>query len=323
VGLVASLIVGTFLAIAQPSTADTVGRPDDPTPDYTYTAVEGPWYAENKGSGGAAALLKDTGAAAAATLVTFPYVKYNWTIYSWASTSNGLRFYGVYYNNEQVFYDYRVPWIKVGGNRYQLTASLLTAGPDLWEYNTGVFVVKATYNLGTPNVDVTVLTRFYGSGTMEPWVLVDTKGVPSALQIPERFDFDLAGSGDDNQQYYNGSAWCYSTTETSQSDSAFGENSSGYQWRTFDTDQLGTSYVYNVEIDVTPFHADNAIWYQLVYAASEISGDPGIYQSGQTINSYNPAAPDPWTGYDAVNWYVASYTATAAAYPGPWIKVKI
>src|SRR5437867_1008938 len=112
-GLVASFLLGTLLAAAHPIAADTVGRPDDPTPDYTYEGVEGPSYSETKGGGGAgasladddsASLVDDASASLAATAVTFPYVKYNWTIYSWATTANGLRFYGVYYNSEQVFY---------------------------------------------------------------------------------------------------------------------------------------------------------------------------------------------------------------------------
>jgi len=280
-------------------------------------------YDESKsGQGGGASLLDKDSLLLTATSVTFPYVKYNWTIYSWATTANGLRFYGVYYNSEQVFYDYRVPWVKVNGVRYQLASSMLTAGPDLGEYNSGMFLVKSKYNLGTPNVDVTTITRFYGSGTIEPWVLVDTHGASSTIVVPERFDFDLAGSGDDSQQHFSGTAWAYNSYETETADGSFGENASGYQWRTFDTDKSGNSFIYNVEVDVTPYSTDHSIWYHLAYNAYEFSGEPGNYESNQPINTYSSGSADPWTGYDAVNWYVAYYTTSTLVYPGPWLKVK-
>jgi hypothetical protein len=328
------LLFGVFVAVIQPSSADTVGRPDDGTPDEIYTGVVGPDYSETKSGGqGFAKLIapsglvaaggEETAAAAAASVVPFPYANFQWTIYSWASTSDGLRFYGVYFQGRQIFFDFRTPWVGLSNVRYALNAARLVTGPDLLVYNSGMFLVKAKYNIGVPDVDVTVITRFYSNGNMEPWVLVDTKGVPKDIVVPERFDFDLQGSGDDNQQYYNGNAWTYTATESSNLDSANAENASGFQWRTFDTDQVGNGYIFAAEVDVTPYHPDGSRWYHLAYGAGEISGDPGGYTTGQTINAFNPIATDPWIGYDAVNWYVAYYGGCSIAYPGPWLKVKV
>lgn len=327
-GLAALVIVST-LAASFPAHADTLGRPDDPTPDETYYSVQGPEYAEDKGGAGPASAPATVAAyavgadGAGMTNVNFPYVKSNWSITSWYSTPDGLRFYLVFYKNEQILYDYRVPWIGVNGVKHALSTQQLISGPDLWVYYSDYFVVWAKYNLGNPNINVYVITRFYGDGTIEPWVLVDGGNVHYNFAVPQRFDFDLGGPDDDNQQYYDGSAWKYSTTEHSTLDATYGENASGYQWRVFDSDQSGTGYIMDQEVDVTPYHADGARWYSLVYNIGEVSNDPVGYLNNQIINSKAPALPDPWFGADAVCWYASTYTLVTAAYPGPWVKVFV
>jgi hypothetical protein len=323
----AALVILSTLTASFPAHADTAGRPDDPAPDEIYYGVSGPEYAEDKGGGAAPQVAPSAPPAgplgSPLTPVSFPYTKSNWTILSWYSTGDGLRFYGVYYKNEQILFDYRVPWVGVNNIKHGLSTQQLVSGPDLWVYNADYFLVWAKYNLGNPNIDVYVITRFYGDGTIEPWVLLNAGPLHYDLYVPQRFDFDLGGSDDDNQQYYNGSAWKAPTTETSTLDSWYGENASGYQWRNFDTDQSGNGNFIDQEIDVKPYAPDASRWYSLVYNNGEINGDPVGYLNFQTINTYAAGQPDPWIGYDGVNWYVSSYTQVALAYPGPWVKVFV
>jgi hypothetical protein len=311
------LIVGLLSAATEVS-ADIAGRPEDGTPDATYTNVQGDSQSETKGGAG-----PQGGGGFSIESVTWPYSNFGWSITSWYSTSDGLRFYGVYFNSEQIFYDYRVPWVKIGANTYALTTARLSTGPDLLVYNAGSFLVKAKYALGSPNVDITVSTRFYSNGTIEPWVLVDGKGSAYSMVVPQRFDFDLGGADDDNQQYYSGSAWSYSATEHHTADASYGEDANHYQWKTFDTDQSGSTYVTDQAVNVIPYHPDGATWYHLRYNSGEIGGTPSSYENSQTINTYNSGQADPWVGQDAVNWYVSTYSSSSLAYPGPWLETSV
>ncbi len=322
--LLANAIVATIVFASFPAAADTAGRPDDGTPDEVYEEVVGPDYPEDKDEG-TSGMMAGGGAVSAMMGggIQFPFEAFNWTVYSWASTNNGLRFYGVYYKDELILYDYRVPWVRVNGNLRSLTMFNLVQGPDLWIYQSGMFLVKARYNLGNPNIDVTTVTRFYGNGTMEPWVLVDTHNAPINLKVGQRFDFDLGEAADDTQQYFDGVIWRMTIGESAVLDSTYQANGSGYQWRDFDSDQSGGSYVLDQEAGIRPYSSDDSKWYMLRWCAGEIGGDPAGYLNGQTINGYVPGQADPWIGSDAVNWYVSNYVGTTLAYPGPWVRVLV
>ncbi len=320
----ASMFVLSALLLASVSAyADTAGRPDDGTPDEVYENMVGPAYSD-KGPGGDAPMAAGSASfTIGASTVEWPLQLYNWTIYSWYPTNDGLRFYGVFYKNELILYDYQVPWVRINNNLRALTIPNLVQGPDMWVYYSGSFLVRARYNLGNPNVDVTVITRFYGNGNVEPWVLVDTHSVQMSVKVGQRFDFDLGESADDNQQYYNGFAWTTPATEAAVLDSTYQSNASGWEWRDFDTDQSGNGYITDQKVVVKPYSSDDSKWYMLRYGAGEVANDPGGYVSGQTINLYIANQADPWIGYDAVNWYVSNYPATTLAYPGPWMKVMV
>jgi hypothetical protein len=324
------LTVAVLLAGSFPAHADTAGRPDDPTADETYHDVQGPSYAEEK-SGGLSFQLSLTlsnlvaeGAGALTASVTFPYSLYNWSIDSWYSTNDGLRFFGVYFHGEQILYDYRTPWVWLNGALHALTTPNLIEGPNLMVYYAShSFQVKARYNLGNPNMDVTVSTRFYENGTIEPWVLVVSYGGPFNIAVGQRFDFDLGGSDDDNQQYYDGANWKTAAQEGAVPDAWFGEDANGNQWRDFDTDTSGNSNVIDQAVYVRPYHTDASTWYELRYRPGEVSSTPVMYLTGETINTYVGGLPDPWVGYDAVNWYLSSYNNAQVVYPGPWITAVV
>jgi len=90
-----------------------------------------------------------------------------------------------------------------------------------------------------------------------------------------------------------------------------------------DTDASGSTYVVNQVVYVKPYHSDAPRWWNLRYGVGQINAQPSGYCNGETINLYIPGAPDPFTGYDAVNWYVSAYTNVNLAYPGPWVKVIV
>ena len=324
------LTVAVLLAGSFPASADTAGRPDDPTPDETYYDIEGPPYDEDKSGGEGLMVPLDAaaslaiGGASALTAVSFPYSNYNWSISTWYSTNDGLRFFGIYYKGEQILYDYRTPWVWVNGVTRALTVGNLVDGPHLYvNYASSSFWVKARYNLGNPNIDVTVSARFYNSGAFEPWVLVVAASGVYNIGVGQRFDFDLGEAADDNQQYYNGSAWKTPATETAIQDVWYGGDANGNEWRDFDTDASGNGNVVDQWVYVRPYHTDTATWYMLRYVPGQVGSTPGGYMNGQTINTYQPGLGDPWIGYDAVNWYVSSYTNVQVAYPGPWITVIV
>lgn len=329
-GLFGFLTVTVLLAGAFPAQADTAGRPDDPTPDEVYYNVQGPSYGEDK-SGGLSLQVSLTvsdlaaeGAGALTSSVTFPYALYNWSIDSWYSTNDGLRFFGAYFHGEQILYDYRTPWVALNGVSHALSTPNLIDGPNLNVYYAShSFQVKARYNLGNPNVDVTVSTRFYENGTVEPWVLVVSYAGPFNIAVGQRFDFDLGGSDDDNQQFYDGTGWKTNAQEGVSYDAWYGEDANGNQWRDFDTDASGNSNFIDQAVYARPYHSDAAAWYQLRYLAGQVGGTPASYLNGQTINTYVGGLPDPWVGYDAVNWYLSSYTNVQVAYPGPWISTVV
>ena len=321
--MVSSFVLSIFLMAAVSSYADTAGRPDDGTPDEVYEELIGPAYGEKEGGDGLVAGGAASFSVSAETTYQWPVQLHNWTIYSWYPANDGFRFYGIYYKNELVLYDYRIPWVRINGNLRVLTIPNLVQGPDMWVYNSGYFLVKARYNLGNPNVDVTIMTRFYSNGNVEPWVLVDTHNVQMSVKVGQRFDFDLGDTDDDNQQYYNGVLWSAPGVENFVLDSSYQSNSSGWEWRDFDTDLSGNGYVVDQEVAVKPYSSDDSKWYMLRYAGGEIANDPGGFLNSQSINLYIANQADPWIGYDAVNWYVSNYPATTLAYPGPWLKVMV
>jgi hypothetical protein len=318
-----------------PASADNEKRTDDDTPDELYEGVSGPVFPDEKGQsmmagGGGGASLKGNkllGGGGAQAMsggsgISFPYENFNWSILSWYSTDEGLRIYEASYKGEEIFWEYRVPWVKVGTTFYALNDARLTSGPDLWIYMSGMFLVRAQYYIQQANVDVTVIARFYFNGHMEPWVIVDTNGIAKDIKVGQRFDFDLGDLYDDNQQYYNGANWIAPVTETSILDSTYSEDGSGYQWKVFDTDESGSSYVTDQAALIKPYSQDNSRWYMLAYNGAQF-GDPVMYVGTQIINSYQPNFQDPWVGYDAVNWYVSTYSQVYSLYAGPWVHIQV
>jgi len=159
--------------LVAPASADNETRTDDDTPDELYEGVSGPMFPDEKGQsmmagGGEGASLKGNKllggggpqAMGGGSGISFPYENFNWSILSWYSTDDGLRIYEVSYKGEEIFWEYRVPWVKIGNTLYSLSDARMTSGPDLWVYMSGMFLVRAQYHIQQANVDVTVIARF-------------------------------------------------------------------------------------------------------------------------------------------------------------------
>jgi len=311
-------------------------------PDVSYFDVEGPTAEENKteerGGGG-----ESLGAATSSNVsvdvkykekeslergsVSFPYEKYQWSIGTWYHSSDGLRFYDVFYGDEQILYDYRVPWVKIGTTRYALTSSLRSDGPDLHEYNQGqYFEVWTEYHIEAEDVDIEVFVYFRSTGEMDPWVIVDCNSVDKNIVVGQRFDFDLDGWTDDNAQFYTsspgGNYWELVEEEDLHAD-ANNPEESFVQWRLFDTDVVGENPEQDQLVKIIPYSPDDSYLYVLRYQYSQLGGDPATYDNDQGTGEYNVTWTDPYDGEDLVAWYVSTYTSTDWCWPGPWINVEV
>jgi hypothetical protein len=260
------------------------------------------------------------------TTVTFPYTKYNWSIGSWYRTALGLRFYDVKYKSEGILYDYRIPWVRVSGTVYNLTSDLRVDGPDLYVYaSSKAFKVWMEYSIPSIDVDVQVYCYFFEDGEMDPWAVVDCNGASRSIVVPQRFDFDLGGSDDDNVQHYAshplGNGWDLVTVEGGYAD-ANEPDDNGIQWRVFDTDQQGISFVTDQRVDVEPYHADASVLTVLRYHGDQIAGVPSSYDNDESTG-YMSGTADPYNGFDLVEWYVSTYGSEDYCNPGPWMFLYV
>ena len=127
----AILVILLFtLSAVPPGTAENPSKTELENPDETYFGFESGWAMEDKeveplkgvSNETVNVTLKKKGSSSSeSSTVTFPYDKFNWTISKCYRSDFGLRFYGVYYEEEKILYDYRVPWVKIDGTRYDLT----------------------------------------------------------------------------------------------------------------------------------------------------------------------------------------------------------
>ncbi len=332
---VALLVLGV---LASPlSVADDSSKTELSYPDEVYFDLEGPTFGEDKqseresGSSGTTSvtvdMLEKDAEETTRTTVTFPYEKFDWTVGSWYKSSLGLRFYDVSYGDEKLLCDYRVPWVKVGTTKYNLTSQSCIDGPDLSVYTSSeAFKVWAKYRIAALNIDVQVYCYFFGDGEMDPWAVVDCHGTNRNLVVPQRFDFDLGGSDDDNAQHYashpTGDRWDLVTVEGGYADANQPEDG-GIQWALFDSDRQGLTYVLDQCVDVQPYHADSPVLTVLRYHGSQVDGYPGDYDNDETTGVLISEAADPYNGYDLVVWYVSSYTREDYCNPGPWLYMDV
>jgi len=335
------LVVLLFVAACGPvSQAEYTTKSEYTNPQEVYFDVEGPTYDEDKEenrSGGESSSLKVLNVSVAKKTsssesesrdtVTFPYSRFDWTIWSWYPSSYGLRFYNVYYKDEKILFDYRLPWIEIDSTKYALSSGICVDGPDLsvWP-NQEIFKVWAKYEIQSKNVQVEVYVYFFGGGLMEPWAIVDCNDVDRNITVPQRFDFDLDGADDDNADFFVdgilGPHWKFVDEEDHLED-AGNPNQGGVQWALYDSDQVGITYDMDQIIDIFPYATDDSDLTVLRYHSSQISGDPADYDNDETTGLYSGATYDPYTGYDLVAWYVARYTDVDWCNPGPWIFVEV
>ena len=333
--LALSMVMG---AMALPQVrADDIVKVELKDLSETYYDIEGPIFEENKtmtlDSGPSKTcnvtvdMLESGAEKAVKASVTFPYTKFNWSIGSWYRTSLGLRFYDVKYKTEGILYDYRIPWVKVGGTSYDLTSDMCTDGPDLYVYSTSrAFKVWAEYSIDSIDVVVQVYCYFFEDGEMDPWAVVDCHGASRSIIVPQRFDFDLGGSDDDNVQRYTshptGDRWDLVTVEGGYADANQPEDD-GIQWQVFDTDRQGMGFVTDQRVDVEPYHSDTPYLTVLRYHSDQMGSDPGTYDNDETTGAYYGGAFDPYSGCDLVEWYVSSYGSEDYCNPGPWMYIDV
>jgi hypothetical protein len=256
--------------------------------------------------------------------VTFPYEKFGWRISKCYRTDDGLRLYGVYFEDEKILYDYRVPWVMVGNNRRALTTSNSDGPPDLYIWETlEAFKVEVSYTLSLDDVEVKVYSYFYHDGSFDPWVIVDCDGDKKNIQVGQRFDFDLDGAGDDNAKYHTSLGWDLVDVEDDFPDDGEPEDH-GVQWLLMDTDVVEQVDVEDQLVEIIPYGIDSSVLYVLRYHNNELSGHPSSYDNNEDTGEYlYGGSTYEYQGYDLVAWYVSAYEDTVWCNPGPWTEVEV
>jgi hypothetical protein len=322
------------LSAASPmGTADYTSKSEHTNPDATIYGFESGTAEDNKSGerlmgGGSSTTetvnvtLKKKGGSPESSSVTFPYEKFDWKITKCYRSSNGLRFYGVYYKEEKILYDYRVPWIEIDDEKFDLTSVRSNAAPDLYIWETlEVFKVSCTYTIQDEHTDVEVYAYFYKDGRFDPWVLVDSNQKKNFV-VGQRFDFDLDGASDDNADFYKTSGWDLVENEDSHLDDGNPEDNH-VQWRLYDTDVNGTGYINDQLVKIIPYNIDSSFLYIVRYHTNEMTGDPSLYDNNEATGLYSIPTYDPFIGYDLVAWYVSEYLDTRSCNPGPWTQVEV
>jgi hypothetical protein len=326
--LVLSLL--TVASIGPGCGADYEIKDEQVNPDEMWFGLEGMTFDEDKdmersGSGGQSSssskynvtveMLKKGDKSRESGTINFPYEKFGWSIDSWYKSAYGLRFYGVYYEDEKILYDYRIPWVKIED------------GPDLsvWK-NLKIFKVWTKYSIPEEDVDIQVYAYFYDDGEFDPWAIVDAKGTAKDIVVAQRFDFDLDGSSDDNAKFFTdtpaGDRWELVEEEDDHPDAGQPEDDN-VQWQLFDTDVQGLEAVVDQLAELVPYHPDDSTLSIVRYHWSEIRGDPGDYLTNETTGLYRVGTYDPYEGYDLVAWYVSEYDDEDWCNPGPWILLTV
>ena len=320
--------------------ADYESKSEYTSPDETYYDIQGNPAEENKtegrsGGGGAGNdsapynvsvdMLKKESSTTERGSISFPYIKYGWSIGTWYLSSYGLRFYNVVFNDEKILYDYRLPWVKIDGTKYSLTSGRCIDGPDLFVWhNLKMFKVWAEYLIASENVTIQVYVYFFEDGEMDPWAIVDCHDVDKDIVVAQRFDFDLGGADDDNAEFYvstpAGNKWELVELEDHHRDSG-NPDDSGVQWTLYDTDVDGMSYIVDQGVEIIPYHPDDSNMTILRYHSSQIGQDPGAYDNDEPTGLYSSALYDPYIGYDLVAWYVSEYKSEDWCNPGPWMLI--
>jgi len=255
--------------------------------------------------------------------ISFPYDKFDWTIDACYETSNGLSFYGVYYKDEKILFDYRVPWVKIDNQRYALNKARSDADPDLYIWpSLSAFKVQISYTITEKDVTVDVYCYFYADGSFDPWVYVDCGNKNRDIEVGQRFDYDLGGASDDNADFFSDSGWTLIEEEDNIPDEG-NPNNASVQWRLFDTDVLGTSYTVDQMIEIIPYGIDSSELYIVRYHSGETSGDPSSYVDDEATGLYRITTYDPYIGEDLVAWYVSVYNHEKWCNPGPWTEVEV
>ena len=329
----AILVILLFsLSAVPPGTAENPSKTELENPDETVFGFESDLALEEKEEEPLEGMSNETvnvtlkkkgSSSSESSTVTFPYDKFNWTISKCYRSDNGLRFYGVYYEEEKILYDYRVPWVKIDGTRYDLTNIRSTDAPTLYIWNSQeVFKVEVSYSIDEKDAEVDVYCYFYADGSFDPWVQVDCDKKRDIV-VGQRFDFDLGGASDDNADFFfPNSTWDLVEEEDDHPDEGNPEDE-GVQWRLYDTDVQGTGYFNDQTVDIIPYHVDGSELYILRYHSSEISDDPWSYDNNEATGLYRITTYDPFIGYDLVAWYVSEYTDVKWCNPGPWTEVEV
>jgi hypothetical protein len=335
-GIGAVLLVLGACAVPWTS-ANPVVKQELNNPDEVYLDVEGQTYEDNKTGeperGGndtysvTVSVLRKGSERAVTDSVTFPYQKYNWSITSWYRSPYGLRFYDVSYRGEKLLYDHQLPWVRVDGMQYDLTYDMRVDGPDLYIYSLSrVFKVWVKYSIPSIDTDIEVYCYFSESGEMDPWAIVDCNCMDRDIIVPERFDFDLGGSDDDNAQAYTlhwwGNTWDLVEEEGTIRDAGQPE-AQGIQWRLLDTDAQGVGYVTDQLVDIKPYHTDAPYMTFLRYHYGEVVDLPGTYDNDEVTGQDVGGSGDPFVGCDLVVWYVSTYEDTDWCNPGPWMFMTV
>lgn len=325
-------------ALPPAGSADYESKTELDAPDWTFFGFESDSAEENKTlellRGGSSlstqsvnvTIQKKGSSSRESGQVTFPYEKWNWTINKCYRTSNGLRFYGVYFEDEKILYDYRVPWVEFEGKRYDLTEARSDDMPTLYIWDSlGVFKVEVSYSFRAENVAVEVkeYCYFWEDGSFDPWVYVDCEPNEMDIRVGQRFDFDLDGAGDDNADFYlSNNTWDLVEEEDDHRDKGNPEDNN-VQWVLYDTDAVGTGSIVDQNVDIIPYHPDDSRLYILRYHWNQIAGDPSSYDNDETTGLYSGSTYDPYIGYDLVAWYVSDYTDVMWCNPGPWTEVEV
>ncbi|MCK5413980.1 MAG: hypothetical protein KAJ35_01225 [Thermoplasmata archaeon] len=329
----ATLVILLFaLSAVPPSTAEDPTKTELENPDETYFGFESGWAMEDKeveplkstSNETVNVTLKKKGSSSSeSSTVTFPYEKFQWTISKCYRSDYGLRFYGVYYDEEKILYDYRVPWVKIDGVRYDLTIAKSTDAPTLYIWNSQeVFKVEVSYSIDEADAEVDVYCYFYADGSFDPWVQVDCNRKRN-VEVGQRFDFDLGGASDDNADFFlPNSTWDLVRYEDDHPDEGNPEDG-GVQWVLFDTDVEGTGSIVDQKVDLIPYHLDDSDLHILRYHSGEIGGDPFAYDNDETTGLYSGSTYDHYIGEDLVAWYVSDYTHVRWCNPGPWTEVEV
>ena len=332
-----AVILMVLSALPPAGSADYESKTELDAPDWMFIGFESDPAEENKTEellrGGSSlstqsvnvTIVKKGSSSRESGEVTFPYEKWNWTIDKCYRTSYGLRFYGVYFEDEKILYDYRVPWVEFERTRYDLTEARSDGTPTLYIWDSlKVFKVEVSYSFQAGNVAVEVreYCYFWEDGSFDPWVYVDCEPNELDIRVGQRFDFDLGGAGDDNADYYTDSGWDLVEEEDDHPDGGNPEDDN-VQWRLYDTDVFGTGYINDQIVNIIPYHADDSKLWIVRYHGNQIGGDPSSYDNNEATGLYSGATYDHFIGYDLVAWYVSDYEDTMWCNPGPWTEVGV